>query len=66
MSTISITSNNGKLNSQSAVLEVSATNEEYNQPVLRIEQADTRGGAASIRIDEEKWFEMSRPGVNLI
>ncbi|MCS6303546.1 MAG: hypothetical protein H8K07_07760 [Nitrospira sp.] len=47
-----ITSNDGKLNSQSAVLEVSATNEDYNQPVLRIKQAGTHGGAASIRIDD--------------
>ena len=49
---ISITSNDGKLNSASAVLEVSATNAEYNQPVLRIKQAGKRGGAASIRIDD--------------
>ncbi|HEU5406560.1 MAG TPA: hypothetical protein VFU48_02260 [Nitrospira sp.] len=47
-----ITSNDGKLNSQSAVLEVSATNEDYNQPVLRIKQAGTHGGAASIQIDD--------------
>jgi len=52
MPTISITSNDGTLNSASAVLEVSATNAEYNQPVLRIKQAGTRGGAASIRIDD--------------
>jgi len=52
MPTIAITSNDGKLNSASAVLEVSATSEEYNQPVLRIKQAGTRGGAASIRIDD--------------
>ncbi len=52
MPTISITSNDGKLDSASAVLEVSATNPEYNQPVLRIKQAGTRGGAASIRIDD--------------
>ena len=52
MPTISITSNDGKLNSASAVLEVSATNPEYNQPVLRIKQAGERGGAASIRIDD--------------
>jgi hypothetical protein len=31
---------------------VSATNPDYNQPVLRIKQAGTRGGAASIRIDD--------------
>lgn len=52
MPTISITSNDGTLNSASAVLEVSATNAEYNQPVLRIKQAGKRGGAASIRIDD--------------
>jgi len=50
--TVSITSNDGKLNSASAVLEVSATNPEYNQPALRIKQAGQRGGAASIRIDD--------------
>jgi len=52
MATIAITSNDGQLNSASAVLEVSATNPEYNQPVLRIKQAGERGGAASIRIDD--------------
>ena len=52
MPTISITSNEGRLDSASAVLEVSATNPEYNQPVLRIKQAGERGGAASIRIDD--------------
>jgi hypothetical protein len=52
MATVSITSNEGKLNSASAVLEVSATNPEYNQPALRIKQAGERGGAASIRIDD--------------
>jgi hypothetical protein len=52
MPTISITSNDGKLNAASAVLEVSATNPEYNQPVLRIKQAGERGGAASLRIDD--------------
>ena len=50
--TMSITSNDGELNSASAVLEVSATNPEYNQPALRIKQAGKRGGAASIRIDD--------------
>jgi len=50
--TISITSNEGELNSASAVLEVSATNPEYNQPALRIKQAGKHGGAASIRIDD--------------
>jgi hypothetical protein len=52
MATMSITSNEGTLDSASAVLEVTATNPEYNQPALRIKQAGTRGGAASIRIDD--------------
>jgi hypothetical protein len=52
MATASITSNEGALTSASAVLEVSATNPEYNQPALRIRQAGERGGAASIRIDD--------------
>jgi hypothetical protein len=52
MATISIASNEGKLDSASAVLEVSATNPEYNQPALRIKQAGQSGGAASIRIDD--------------
>jgi hypothetical protein len=52
MATNSITSNEGALDSASAVLEVTATNPEYNQPALRIKQAGQRGGAASIRIDD--------------
>lgn len=52
MSTMSLTSNEGALPSASAVLEVSATNPDYNQPTLRIKQAGTQGGAASIRIDD--------------
>lgn len=52
MATVSITSNDGKLDSASAVLEVTATNPEYNQPALRIRQAGKRGGAASIRLDD--------------
>jgi hypothetical protein len=52
MATVSITSNEGALDSASAVLEVTATNPEYNQPALRIKQASKRGGAASIRIDD--------------
>ena len=52
MTTISITSNEGTLDSASAVLEVIATNPEYNQPALRIKQAGERGGAASITIDD--------------
>jgi hypothetical protein len=50
--TMIITSNEGELNSASAVLEVSATNPEYNQPALRIRQVSNCGGAASIRIDD--------------
>src|SRR5262249_15281271 len=42
----------GRLPSASAVLWVRATNPEYNQPALRIEQRSTHGGAASIRIDD--------------
>jgi hypothetical protein len=52
MATMSITSNDGALGSASAVLEIRATNPEYNQPALRIKQASCRGGAASIRIDD--------------
>jgi hypothetical protein len=52
MSTMSITSNEGALGSASAVLEVTATNPEYNQPALRIRQASELGGAVSIRIDD--------------
>jgi hypothetical protein len=52
MATISVTSNEGALETASAVLEVSATNPEHNQPALRISQSSTRGGAASIRIDD--------------
>ncbi len=52
MATVSIISNEGALESASAVLEVTATNPEYNQPALRIRQAGRRGGAASIRIDD--------------
>jgi hypothetical protein len=52
MATVSITSHDGRLNSASAVLEVSATNPKYNQPVLCIKQASKLGGAASIRIDD--------------
>lgn len=49
---MSITSHEGTLNSASAVLEVTATNPDYNQPALRIKQAGISGGAASIRIDD--------------
>jgi hypothetical protein len=47
-----ITTNDGHLDSASAVLLLKATNPEYNQPVLHIKQAGERGGAASIRIDD--------------
>ena len=52
MATISITSNERALDSASTVLEVIATNPEYIQPALRINQAGKRGGPASIRIDD--------------
>ncbi len=52
MATVSITSNEGELGSASAVLEVIATNPDYNQPALRIKQSSIKGGAASIRIDD--------------
>ncbi len=50
MSTVLIESDDGQLPSASAVLRVRATNAEYNQPALRIDQASKRGGAASIKI----------------
>jgi hypothetical protein len=50
--TASFVSNEGELTSASAVLLLKTTNSEYNQPVLRIEQASSSGGAASIRIDD--------------
>ena len=52
MATMSVTSTDGVLESASAVLEVTSTNPDYNQPALRIRQAGRRGGAASIRIDD--------------
>ena len=52
MPTISITSNEGTLTSASAVLLVAATNAAFNQPALRIDQAGTCGGAASIKIND--------------
>jgi hypothetical protein len=54
VATMSIRSNDGALDSAAAVLEVTATNPDYNQPALRIKQASKRGGAASIRIDDPK------------
>lgn len=35
-----------------AILELTQTDPEYNQPALHIKQAGERGGAASIRIDD--------------
>jgi hypothetical protein len=52
MATLSITSDDGELDSASAVLEVRATNPKYNQPALRVKQSGQHGGAASIRIDD--------------
>lgn len=52
MTTVSIKSNDGELQSRSAVLQVAATNPAFNQPALHIRQAGTGGGAASIRIDD--------------
>jgi hypothetical protein len=56
MATVSITSNEGKLSSTSAVLEVTATNPEYNQPALRIKQASTAGGAALKNFDQFRTY----------
>ena len=42
MATILIESDDGALASASAVLRVRATNAEYNQPALRIDQASAR------------------------
>jgi hypothetical protein len=50
MATILIESDDGELPSGSAVLLVRATNAQYNQPALRIDQTSARGGAASIKI----------------
>jgi hypothetical protein len=52
MATISIVTNEGELPSASAVLQVVASNPAYNQPALRIDQAGTHGGAASIKIND--------------
>lgn len=63
-----ITTDDGRLDSASAVLKLKATNPEYNQPVLRIEQAGRRGGAASIRIDDPnpdiEFVETGLPGTD--
>ena len=50
MATILIESDDGELPSASAVLQVRATNAEYNQPALRIDQAGRSGAAASMKI----------------
>jgi hypothetical protein len=52
MTTASVVSNEGALGSASAVLLIAATNENYNQPALRIDQAGRGGGAASIKITD--------------
>jgi hypothetical protein len=66
--TLTITSNDGHLDSPSAVLVIEATNPEYNQPALRIKQAGERGGAASIRIDDPnpdiEFVETGLPGTD--
>jgi hypothetical protein len=50
VATTLIQSDDGELASASAVLQVRATNAQYNQPALRIDQASARGGAASMKI----------------
>ena len=52
MTTASVVSNEGALPSASAVLLIAATNQDYNQPALRIDQAGRGGGAASIKITD--------------
>src|SRR6476660_8372803 len=52
MATTSVVSNEGALTSASAVLLIVASNENYNQPALRIDQAGKGGGAASIKIND--------------
>jgi hypothetical protein len=52
MATASVISNDGALPSASAVLLVVASNQDYNQPALRIDQAGRGGGAASIKIND--------------
>jgi hypothetical protein len=65
---MSVTSNDGELGSASAVLELTATNPNYNQPALRIKQSGQSGGAASIRIDDPnpdiEFVELPAPGPN--
>jgi len=52
MTTDTVVSNDGAQGSASSVLLVAATNPDYNQPALRIEQAGRGGGAASIKITD--------------
>src|SRR6476620_9912096 len=52
MPNASVVSNEGALASASAVLLIVASNEDYNQPALRIDQAGCGGGAASIKIND--------------
>ena len=52
MATASVVSHEGALASASAVLWIVASNEDYNQPALRIDQAGKGGGAASIKIND--------------
>jgi hypothetical protein len=52
MATASVVSNEGALASASAVLLIVASNQDYNQPALRIDQAGRGGGAASIKIND--------------
>jgi hypothetical protein len=47
-----VVSHEGALASASAVLLIVASNEDYNQPALRIDQAGKGGGAASIKIND--------------
>jgi hypothetical protein len=52
MATATVVSNEGELTSASAVLLIVASNKDYNQPALRIDQKGTGGGAASIKIND--------------
>src|SRR6476659_2502625 len=52
MANASVVSNEGALASASAVLLIVASNEDYNQPALRIDQKGRCGGAASIKIND--------------
>ena len=52
MATFLFETDDGALGAASAVVEIRATNPDYNQPALRVTQEGIRGGAASIRIDD--------------